>query len=388
MTTRLVDAGWSHEIAEALRVDTSELRIVSPFIKIGALQRFLVAQPKNIKAITRFNLADFAEGVSDIAALRHLLASGSSVRGVKNLHAKMYLFGSKRAIVTSANLTEAALTRNHEFGLVSEDQEIIAACTRYFDDLWKRGGDDLLPQQLDQWDATVKRHCTEGGRFNHIVGLGDFGTDAGQISPPLMAPPIVFADARQAFVKFLGEGSNRAPLTFPTIDEVKRSGCHWAVAYPTSKRPRKVEDDSVIFIGRLTYGPNDIRVFGRAIGLRHVEGRDDATLEDIALREWKADWSRYVRVHHAEFVAGTMANGVSLNALMDALGENSFAPTQDNALSGSGNTNPRRSYKQQAAVRLSTEGFALLSEQLQSAFVRHGRIPNNDLDQLDWPHIP
>ena len=120
MTTRLVDSGWSQEIAEALNEDASELRIISPFIKVVALQRLLSARPKSVKAITRFNLADFSEGVSDIAALRRLLAYGGSVRGVKNLHAKMYLFGSKRAIVTSANLTEAALNRNHEFGLISK----------------------------------------------------------------------------------------------------------------------------------------------------------------------------------------------------------------------------------------------------------------------------
>src|SRR5687768_16633111 len=130
MNTRLVDSGWSQEIAEALKEDASELLIISPFIKLSALQRLLSAKPKVFKAITRFNLMDFSQGASDIAALRRLLTYGSPVRGVKNLHAKMYLFGLKRAMVTSANLTEAALSRNHEFGLVSHDQEIIAACRR------------------------------------------------------------------------------------------------------------------------------------------------------------------------------------------------------------------------------------------------------------------
>jgi hypothetical protein len=101
MTTRLVESGWSREIAEALHEDASELRIISPFIKESALRRLLSARPKTVKAITRFNLADFAEGVSDIPALRRLLASGGTVRGIRNLHAKMFMFGSKRAIVTS-----------------------------------------------------------------------------------------------------------------------------------------------------------------------------------------------------------------------------------------------------------------------------------------------
>ncbi|WP_164779932.1 phospholipase D family protein [Mesorhizobium sp. M7A.F.Ca.US.011.01.1.1] len=388
MTTRFVDKGWSQEISQALHTEADELRIISPFIKVGAVHRLLIARPKVLKAITRFNLADFAEGVSDIAALRGLLASGGAVRGVRNLHAKMYLFGSKRAIVTSANLTEAALNRNHEFGLVSDDKEIIAACRRYFDDLWRRGGTDLMVPQLDLWDQIVTRCRLEGGRRNSFAGLGDFGADAGVTVPPLKSSPVSVSDAPQAFVKFFGQGSNRAPLSLLTIDEVERAGCHWGLSYPASKRPSGVRDGAVIFISRLTSDPNDIRVFGRAIGLRHVPGRDDATPEDIQLRPFKQNWPRYVRVSNAEFVAGTMANGVSMSELMTTLGSDSFIPTQRNARQGEGNTDPRRAYMQQAAVELSNEGRGWLAERLQSAFDLHGKLPQDALDQLDWPQIP
>jgi hypothetical protein len=83
-----------------------------------------------------------------------------------------------------------------------------------------------------------------------------------------------------------------------------------------------------------------------------------------------------------------MANGVSLNELMGALGANSFSPTQRNAARGEGNTDPRRAYQQQAAVELSPEGLAWLGERLQAAFDRHGKVPQDDLDQLDWPQVP
>jgi hypothetical protein len=138
----------------------------------------------------------------------------------------------------------------------------------------------------------------------------------------------------------------------------------------------------------LTREPNDICVFGRAIGMRHVPGRDDATQEDIARRESKARWPRYIRVHHAEFVAGTMANGVSLNELMSALGANSFASTRRNAQRGEGNTDPRQAYQQQPAVELSAEGITWLGERLQATFDRHGKVPQDDLDKLDWPRVP
>lgn len=120
----------------------------------------------------------------------------------------------------------------------------------------------------------------------------------------------------------------------------------------------------------------------------HVPGRDDATPDGITLRSWEATWSRYIRVHHAEFVASSMANGVSLNELMDALGANSFAPTQRNALRGEGNFDPRNAYRQQAAVELSGEGLSWLRDRLQAEFEAHGTMPQGTLDNLDWPALP
>lgn len=388
MTIRLVDAGWGTEMTDALRVDASELRIISPFIKEGALARLMSHCPGKIRVITRFDLADFSDGVSDIGALRMLLDAGARVRGIRKLHAKLYLFGANRAIITSANLTKSALDSNHEFGLVAEDAPIIATCRAYFDDLWRRGKIDLVRDQVDAWEETVTRHRALGGRLGDQSSLRDFGADVGVAVPLPVSVPTAVADARQAFVKFLGDSDNRVPLSFTTTEEIERAGCHWAVAYPASKRPTGVQDDAIIFIARLTRDPNDIRIFGRAVGMRHQPGRDDATSADIALRPWKEKWPRYIRVHHAEFVAGTMANGVSLNEVMERLGADSFAPTQRNAARGEGNTNPRRAYLQQAAVELSAKGFSWLGGKLQAAFDTYGTVPQDTFFQLDRPKLP
>lgn len=389
MAFRLIDSGWGKEL-EAACADTTTLRIICPFIKIGALRRLLYAhRPKPFQVITRFNLNDFAEGVSDIAALRLFLDVGATVRGVRNLHAKLYLFGSGRAIVTSANLTQAGFEQNHELGFVSEDVPIIARCSAYFEELWARGGNDLSVEKLTLWDKAVTRYLASGARLGRSSSLRDYGANAGiPIAPPMPMPSPLVTDARQAFVKFFGEGDNRVPLSSQTIQQLGQTGCHWALSYPASKRPSGVGDGAVMFISRLTSDPNDILVFGRAIGLRYIAGRDDATLEDIARRPWKGKWPRYIRVHHAEFVAGWMANGVSLNELMSSLGSDSFASTQRNAARGEGNTDPRRAYMQQPAVELSPKGFAWLSKRLEEAFKAHGTVPADELAKLDWPKIP
>lgn len=385
MTMQLVDGGWSKEFTEAVQADSSELRIVCPFIKASSLQRLLRHHPGRVQVITRFNLADFADGVSDVTALRRLLEGGARVRGVRNLHAKLYLFGESRAIITSCNLTEAALSQNRELGMVIQDWRIVKKCLAYFDKLWRLGGNDLLLEQVDAWDKTVTDHWLRGGRPHETGGLKDFGVDTGIEDVPFAKAPIAVADASQAFVKLLGTSKSRVPLSYPTIDEINRGGCHWAACYPANKRPTGVRDGAVIFMGRLSSDPNDIRVIGRAIGMAYRPVRDDATPADIELRPWREQWSRYIRVHNAEFVDGTIANGVSLNELMDALKDDSFASTQRNAARGEGNTNPRRAYIQQPAVELSPEGLSWLGDRLEAAFEAHGKVPRDSLEELDWP---
>lgn len=391
MTIRLVDDKWHKEMTNAAKINASELRIICPFIKTGALDRLLLNKWKTIQVITRFSLNDFAKGVSDIEALRKLLDAGAHIRGVQNLHAKLYLFGAKRAIVTSANLTQAALNRNHEFGLVAESADVISECQKYFNELWHRSDCDLSRNRVDNWEKTITCHRTSGGSGSQENDLGDFGANIGIPKTPISLP-VGVADAQQAFVKFGGTATDRAPLSISTLKEIKSGGCHWAVCYPKNRRPRIVQDGSLIFIARLTTESNkrDIRVFGWAIGMKYIEGRDDATPEDKKKksRRWKAKWPHYIRVHHAEFIAGTMANGISLSELMDQLGADSFKSTQRNATKGKGNTNPRKAIRRQPAVGLSSKGRTWLAERLQEAFEVHGRIPKDELDRLDWPDVP
>ena len=152
--------------------------------------------------------------------------------GIRRLHAKLYIFGTGRAIVTSANLTGAGLTANREFGVVTEDSAAIERCLAWFDALWQDAGSDLQHSQLDRWAHTLSNHLASGAPPSDTGDLGDFGAETGLEPLPFSSPPPIFADPPQAFVKFLGEGANRVPLDFPTVEEIDRAGCHWALAYP------------------------------------------------------------------------------------------------------------------------------------------------------------
>ncbi|WP_437284337.1 phospholipase D family protein [Sorangium sp. So ce406] len=387
MIFRLVDHAWDKEIDSGLAADHSAVRIVCPFIKRRTAARLLAhGRPETLQVITRFDLDDFSAGVSDILALRSLLEHGGRIRGLRNLHAKLYVFGQSRAIVTSANLTEAAMAHNHELGVVAEGKDLVDPCLSYFDRLWGRSGEDLNLARLESWEAKVTKHQAEGARADPASRLGDEGADGGLLAVAPRGEPWS-GDAEQSFVKLFGEGDNRAFWTMPVFTEVDRSGSHRACTYPKGKRPRKAQDGAIMFMGRMVQEPNDILIYGRAIALAHMPQRDDATPADIARRSWKKDWPHYVRVHHAEFVDGTLANGVSLNALMEALESDAFRVTQEHARRGEGNTNPRHAYRQQPQVELSREGFAWMSAALDRAFAEHGKLSPEILAKLDWPSL-
>ena len=271
---------------------------------------------------------------------------------------------------------------------MTEDPTAIRSCRAYFDDLWSRGGDDLRCDQVDRWAAELTVHLASGAGRGGSTLLQDHGVDAGLPELPRVALPPAFSEAEPAIVKFHGRGNQRAPLSTSTLDEVKRSGCHWAVCYPRGKRPRHAQDRMIVFIARFTENPRDIRVFGRAIAMRHVVGRDDATPAEVKRRRWKSDWPHYVRVHDAEFVSGALANGVSLGDLMDALGSDAFVSTQERAARGTVDINPRLAIRRQPGARLSQQGHDWLNKRLQEAFDAYGTIPLSTLRRLDWPGSP
>lgn len=192
-------------------------------------------------------------------------------------------------------------------------------------------------------------------------------------------------EARRGFVKFFGQGSNRAPRGRRVFDAVKTSGSHRICTYPKGRRPRAVRDGDAMFMAHLVKGPNDIVVCGRGIAMAHEPGRDDASAEDAALRPWLTRWPHFIRVHGVEFLDAALGAGVPLSELMDELGPYAFGPTAENADRGEGNLDPRMSIRQAAAIRLTEAGRSWLDEELERAFEEHGRLRAEGVPGLDWP---
>ncbi len=384
MNFQFIDKDWYKEFSNAVSGTTDKIILISPFIQLAVVKELIGRSSVKIKVITRFNLREFYEGVSDLNALKYLVNRGAEIRGIKNLHAKVYIFDSSKAFITSANLTKAALKRNHEFGIVTENKEFISRAGSYFNSLWDNAGPSLTNKKLLKWEEKIDDVRRTGGRPNARHKFPDYGNDLGipQETPETESSS---TSPSQWFIKFFGTNSRRAPRSLLVIEQVSESGCHWACTYPKGKRPRQVKDTAIMFIARLVKDPGDILIFGRAVGSKHMPGRDDATDADIALREWKPKWPHYIRVRDAEFIAGKIGNGISMTELMETFKHDSFKSTARNMRMGKGNTNPKHAYSQQAAVELTSQAANWLNSQLDAAFKNHGKLSDADLESLDWP---
>lgn len=370
---RLVSENWNGEVLGARRANPDGLFIVCPFIKERTVSRILKAgRAWPVSVITRFDLSCYYAGVSDLDALAVLLAAGARVRGVRGLHSKLYLFGGSVAIATSANVTEAAMLRNHEFGFVSDEAHVLTSCAAYFERLWARSGEDLTKEQLRGWRETLDAaRARDGG--GPPPRLPDHGADAGGDTPLAIKDGEGRGYENQAFLKFFGRGSDRTPRHLMIADIVAESGCNWACTYPTSSRPRQVGDGDRLYMARIAE-PDDLLIFGYATGWRHRDEEDVASRADVEARPWKVDFANYVRVHDGRFVDAELGAGVSMYEMLEELGSDAWRSTQENTRSGSGNRDPFASYLRKPGMQLTDASRAWLDDRLEALFRQHGEV--------------
>ena len=134
-------------------------------------------------------------------------------------------------------------------------------------------------------------------------------------------------------------------------------------------------------MGRMTW-PSDFAIFGKAEAIKHVPGRDEATEQEIAQRDWKENWPLYLRVRNPKFIDGVMADCPMLYELIKTLDYQSFASTQKKYHEGAREINPFLSLSQQPYVKLTTEGAQWLEERFQQAILRKGQIEEAYLEGL------
>lgn len=381
----LIHKDWKRRFAEAFGSKCRDLRLMAPFIKLGAIEELLATQrPKPLRVLTRFNLADCRAKAQDIEALKLLLDRGAQVKGVKGLHSKLYIFDKSTVILGSANLTKRALGVNHELGVMIREPEAVNTCAGYFDRMWSKAKEKLTHKKLRKWqheiDAAERKDKWRGNESS----LRDYGSTVDQEFEAELSVDDGETRGRQVFVKIFGTAGNRAKLTATVWETVDSDGSHWACTYPKTQRPRQPRDGDIFYFARMVDG--DHRIYGRGVGLAYVKGRDDASGSAKERRTWKRKWPRYIRIHGAEFIDGRLKDCPSLMELFDALKWNALASTHANAREGRGkNLDPRSSMRRRAAVMLAPVATAWMENEFERCLRKRGAISRKKLEDLDWP---
>lgn len=96
--------------------ETKSAYLISPFVTKNIVDHLLHNGSAKIQLITRFNLNDFRSKGSSLSALKMLVEKGAEIKGIKNLHSKVYLFDNKSVIIGSANFTSGGFFNNYEYG--------------------------------------------------------------------------------------------------------------------------------------------------------------------------------------------------------------------------------------------------------------------------------
>lgn len=113
-------------LAEAAASCKSRLLVASPFVNDGIIGLTdLVSQDVSRTLMTRADLRNFALGSSNLHSLCALARGGVTVHHLDGLHAKVYVFDDRSALVTSANATVSGMSRNWECGLATSDRGVV-----------------------------------------------------------------------------------------------------------------------------------------------------------------------------------------------------------------------------------------------------------------------
>jgi len=118
---------------------------------------------RDVRLLTYLSKMDIIGGASSLDSLTALIKAGVRCRYISSgprLHAKVYVFDDRSAVVTSANLTRNALNTNIEVGVHLSGvaaHELI----RWFDALWKNRADELDLATVSKWRRETEAQRAE-----------------------------------------------------------------------------------------------------------------------------------------------------------------------------------------------------------------------------------
>lgn len=125
---RIITTPWKNELLELVSTAKKSIKIISPFIKENVCQTLLLSKQSQAKfeLITSFKFSHFCSGKSDLSAFDTIMAANGKIKINPRIHSNIYLFDDKKAIISSANLSDSGLLNNFEYGILLDDKIMVA----------------------------------------------------------------------------------------------------------------------------------------------------------------------------------------------------------------------------------------------------------------------
>lgn len=132
---QLLRSPWSAQFDSLLSKASESLILCAPYVGRGPCERVCAclvraASPQfQLRVVTDLSRDNLLSGATDVCALAEVLNAwpATELRFLPSLHAKIYIADGRYAVVTSANLTDAGLFRNLEYGVLFDDAETVLA---------------------------------------------------------------------------------------------------------------------------------------------------------------------------------------------------------------------------------------------------------------------
>lgn len=264
MIKRLVSP-WADTFEGLLAQASKSLLICSPYVGRGPCDQLTTILGRRrmlhipFLLLTDLSRDNMLSGSTDVKAVAGLCAAfpHMEVRFLRNLHAKVYVVDEQYAVVTSANLTDAGLFRNFEYGLYVHDpiavKEVTADVTQY-----ALLGSVVELSQLRQFEAVIE----------------ELRTLKEQVEKRLRA------QLRKEFDKKMREADE-------AILRVRAEGLSTHAAFA----------DTILYL--LKQGPKDTKTLYSAVQAIHPDLCDDTVKLVIKGQQWsQVKWHH--RVRHAQ----------------------------------------------------------------------------------------
>lgn len=147
VTTGLLKTPLRDDFSRLFRQASQTMTVVSPYINrygLGVLLEAIGSRPErcHISILTSISVNNIRSGSLDVQALAEFCQSYSqcTTHNLPGLHAKAYIADSSRAIITSANLTYGGLVRNHEYGVLISDKDVVGQIDLHMREYSSLGG--------------------------------------------------------------------------------------------------------------------------------------------------------------------------------------------------------------------------------------------------------